>query len=63
MLNTRELATILAALLFWREEIATCSRDVALHYFQAVRMIEVEPLTIEEIKRLSRRLRKLRQAD
>jgi hypothetical protein len=63
MLNTRELATILAALLFWREEIATTTKDVAQNYFQSVRMGGVEPLTIDEIKQLSRRLRKLRRSD
>jgi hypothetical protein len=63
MLNARELATILAALLFWREEIATANKDVSQNYFQSVRMGGVEPLTIDEIKQLSRRLRKLRRSD
>lgn len=57
MFSARELATILAALHFWREEISPHERDLAQHYLKAVGMAEVEPLTVEEIEQLSVRLR------
>ncbi len=58
MLDTRELATILAALLFWREEITPSGNDTARHYLKSVRMAGIEPLNAIEIKRLSTRLLK-----
>jgi len=58
MLDTRELATTLAALLFWSEEISPSGHDTARHYLKSVRMVGVEPLTVPEIKRLSARLRR-----
>ena len=58
MLDTRELATILAALLFWREEITPSGNDTARHYLKSVRMDGIEPLNVIEIKRLCTRLRR-----
>ena len=58
MLDTRELATVLAALLFWRDEICPFGNDIAQHYMKSVRMAGIEPLNSTEIKRLSARLRR-----
>lgn len=58
MFDMRELATILAALLFWSEEISPSGNDTARHYLESVKMTGIEPLTIPEIQRLSRRLRR-----
>jgi hypothetical protein len=58
MFDTRELATILAALLFWSEEISPSGNDTARHYLKSVKMTGVEPLTVVEIRRLSARLRR-----
>lgn len=63
MFNTRELATILGALLFWREEITLNSPDSAQCYLKSAKMEGVEPLTSAEIKTLSRRLRSLLKRD
>ena len=62
MLDTRELATVLAALLFWSEEITPSGNDTARHYLKSVRMAGVEPLTLVEIKQLCTRLRRLHRA-
>lgn len=62
MIDTRELATILAALLFWSEEITPSGNDTARHYLKSVRMAGIEPLTLVEIKRLCTRLRRSRHA-
>lgn len=58
MLDTRELATILAALLFWSEEISPSGNDTARHYLKSVKMVGIEPLSVREIQRLSARLRR-----
>ncbi len=58
MFNTRELATILGALLFWSEEISPSGNSTAQHYLKSVRMAGVEPLSVREIQRLSARLRR-----
>ena len=58
MFDQRELATILAALLFWSEEITPSGNDTASHYLKSVKMPGVEPLTVHEIRRLSARLRR-----
>lgn len=62
MLDTRELATVLAALLFWSEEITPSGNDTARHYLKSVRMAGIEPLTLVEIKQLCTRLRRSRHA-
>lgn len=59
MLDLRELATVLSALLFWREEICPFGYEVAQHYLKSVGMPGIEPLSSSEIKRLSTRLRRL----
>ena len=61
MFNTQELATLLAALQFWKEEIVTNGNEVARPYLDHVGMVGIEPLTMQEVKRLSRRLRALHQ--
>lgn len=58
MFYTRELATILAALLFWSEEISPSRNDTARHYLKSVKMTGIEPLTVREIRRVSARLRR-----
>lgn len=58
MFDTRELATILAALLFWSEEIAPSENNTARHYLESVKMSDVEPLNVREIQRLAARLRR-----
>lgn len=50
MFDTRELATILAALLFWSEEISPSGNDTARHYLKSVKMTGIEPLTVLENK-------------
>jgi hypothetical protein len=60
--NQRELATLLAALLFWSEENAP-NHYTADCYLKSVRMTGVEPLTVDEIKQLSQRLRKMCQPE
>lgn len=62
MFDTRELATILAALLFWSEEIAPSQNDTARHYLKSVKMPDIEPLNVKEIQRLAARLRRLHRA-
>ncbi|MES2793340.1 MAG: hypothetical protein V4719_27260 [Planctomycetota bacterium] len=59
MLDTRELATVLAALLFWREEICPSPHETARPYLKLVGMAGIDPLNSGEIKRLSARLRRL----
>lgn len=58
MFDQRELATILAALLFWSEEISPNGNDTASPYLKSVKMTGIEPLTVREIRRLSARLRR-----
>jgi|GEM_PF-3351989 len=59
MFNTRELATLLAALQFWREEITPHGPEIAEPYLVAIGMPGVAPLRPAEIERLARRLRTL----
>ena len=63
MFDERELATILAALLFWSEEISPNGADVAGPYLKSVKMPGIEPLSVREINRLSARLRRLNQSN
>lgn len=53
----REIATVLAALTYWREEMCPHDRAVMRPYFQAVGFPRAQPLSAEEIVRLSERLR------
>ena len=59
MLTLRELATTLAALIFWKEEITQNGHRVARPYLKSAGMTGVKPLTGDEIERLSDRLRSL----
>lgn len=56
-LTQREIATIRAALLFWREEM--CPHDPAIMqpYFETVGCSDIAPLTASELENLSERLR------
>jgi hypothetical protein len=58
MLTTGELATILAALTFWSEEIISNGNDFARPYLESVDMAGLEPLTTDDTERPSERLRK-----
>jgi len=57
MITLRELATTLAALMYWKEEITQGSNRIARPYLKSVGMAGVKPLTIDEIEQLSARLR------
>ncbi len=57
MYTKRETATILAALLFWREELCPHGVRIMRPYFKSVGMPRVKPLSADEIKILSARLR------
>jgi hypothetical protein len=57
MYTKRERATILAALLFWREELCPHGAKIIGPYFKAVGMHRVKPLSGDATKRLSARLR------
>lgn len=59
MLTLRELATILAALAFWKDEITQSGEFSARPYLKLVGMPDVQPLTTDEIERLSVKLRSL----
>jgi hypothetical protein len=56
MLDVRETATILAALLYWREEMCPHGREVMRPYLETLGLPHVEPLSAEQIERLSERL-------
>ena len=59
MITLRELATTLAALSFWRDEITQGDNQSAHHYLNSVGMTGVKPLTADEINRLVVKLRSL----
>ena len=59
MFDPRELATILAALLFWKEEMCPHPPEVMRPYFESLELAPPEPLSAAEIARLSARLRSL----
>lgn len=56
-LSPREMATVLAALVYWREEMLPHGRAIMRPYFETVGMADHRPLTINDIRRLSRRLK------
>jgi len=58
MFNQRETATILGALLYWREEMALQKPAIQQPYFKAVGLPKTRPLSSDAIAKLSRRLRK-----
>lgn len=59
MFTTREMATLLAALQFWRDEITQSSGFAARPYLKLVGMQEVRPLEAMEINHLAAKLRTL----
>lgn len=59
MLTVRELATTLAALAFWRDEITQSGDFSARPYLKLVGMSGVKPLTADELEQLSAKLRRL----
>ena len=59
MFTTREPATLLAALLFWREEMCPHGREIMRPYFASLELEHVEPLSADDLERLSERLRAL----
>ena len=63
MITLRELATTLAALMFWREEIAQSGNRSAGPYLKAIGMPGIKPLTTDEVEQLSARLRSLPVTD
>jgi len=58
MFNRRETATVLVALLHWREEMAHQKPAIQRSYFKAVGLPKTRPLSRDVIAKLSRRLRK-----
>lgn len=59
MITLRELATLLAALAFWKDEITQSGDFSAQPYLKTVGMDGVQPLTATEIDQLSAKLRTL----
>ena len=58
MLSSRETATVLAALQFWRQEMCPHGRAVMLPYVADFGLEQVKPLNVKEIGRLMDRLRR-----
>jgi hypothetical protein len=52
-LTEREIATILAALLFWREEMCPHDSAITQPYFETVGLPSIAPLSADEIVLLS----------
>lgn len=57
-LSPRELTTLAAALLFWREEMAPHGRRIMEPYFRQIGAGSTVPLNRRELARLATRLRK-----
>lgn len=58
MFSRREVATLLAALTYWREEMCPHGRAIMRPYFRAVGYDQVTPLNRTEIVRLSIQLQR-----
>lgn len=58
MFTPREIATILGALLFWKEEMTPHDPQIAQPYFKHFKLSHLKPLSAPEIERLCRRLRR-----
>ena len=56
-LSPRELATLAAAVLFWREELAPHGRRIMAPYFRDVGAEKLTPLNRRELALLAARLR------
>ncbi|MGE3407568.1 MAG: hypothetical protein AB7I37_12185 [Pirellulales bacterium] len=57
MFSDRELATMLAALLYWSEEMSPHGVEIMRPYFDDLELGHVEPLSADEITELMRRMR------
>jgi hypothetical protein len=57
MFSQRELATILAALWYWREEMSVQSAAIQRPYFKSIGMPRAKPLVAAEIEKLAEKLR------
>ena len=55
-LSAREWATVLAALLYWQEEMCPHGKRIMRPYFQTLKLERFEPLTTEEVRGLMWRL-------
>ena len=58
MLSSRETATVLAALQFWRQEMCPHGRAVMQPYFADFGLEKMRPLNLREIGQLMDRLRR-----
>lgn len=58
ILSPRELATLAAATLFWREEILPHGRRIMAPYFRQIGAATTVPLNRRELERLAARFRK-----
>jgi hypothetical protein len=56
-ISKREIATLLAALHYWREEMSSRGPSIKRPYFKAVGFPRAKPLSAAEIVALSKRLR------
>ena len=56
-LNDPEVATILAVLEYWKEEMCPHGHDSARPYWTRMKLGRIKPLAADEITRLSNRLR------
>lgn len=63
MLTQRELATTLAALTFWKDEIIQSGDFSARPYLKLIGMPNAQPLTAAEIDQLSGKLRRLAESE
>ncbi len=59
MLTLRELATALAAIAFWKDEICQSGDFSARPYLKLVGMSDIRSLTAGELDQLSAKLRQL----
>ena len=59
MITLRELATLLAALAYWKDEITQSGDFSARPYLKTVGMGGVQPLNANEIDQLAAKLRTL----
>ena len=59
MITLRELATLLAALAFWKDEITQSGDFSARPYLKSIGLGGVQPLNDTEINQLSAKLRSL----
>lgn len=58
ILSPRELATLAAATLFWREEMLPHGRRIMAPYFRQIGAATIVPLNRRELERLATRFRK-----